>query len=126
MPNIKKGELKLAQIRKLAKELNDILAIKNISNASRASLIRQIEAKGYMIDHANVKLVKGRGKVPKAPKPTEITEKKKRQSKAGRGVSKADIITSKIALGTGKKPKVSSPPKPKPKPKKKKKQFDEI
>ena len=131
----KKGELKLPQIRELAKGLNHILAIKNISSASRADLIRQIESKGYRIDHENNKLIKGKGKVMKAPKPKEIIQPKEKrrkefvkQSKAGRGVSKADIITSKIALGTGKKPKVSTPPKSKPKskPKKKKTQYDEI
>ncbi len=129
----KKGELKLPQIKELAKGLNHILAIKNISSSSRSALIRQIEEKGYKIDHVNNKLVKGRGKVMKAPKPKEIIQPKEKRrkefikkSKAGRGVSKADIITSKIALGTGKKAKVSTPPKPKPKPKKKKKQYDEI
>ena len=104
--------------------------IKNISKTSRASLIKQIEAKGYSVDHPNKKLVKGGDKaVPTAPMPKEIVGPKQAKRKAliknkpGRGPSKSDVVVGKIALGTGKKPKVpaKAPKKSKPKPKPKKK-----
>ena len=113
MPGVKKGELKVSQIRELARGLNHILEIKAISTASRASLIKQIEAKGYSVDHANNKLVKGgKTKVPKAPMPKEVVGPKQARRKAlvkakpGRGPSKADVVVGKIALGTGKKAKL--------------------
>ena len=132
MPKNPKGELSVAEIRDLARALNHKLQITNISKASRSSLIKQIESKGYRVDHENKKLVLGRGKVPKAPKEKEIlTAKAQRRknlikNKPGRGVSKADIVTGKIALGTGRKPKLSSPPKKKAPPKKKRVAYDEI
>ncbi len=133
----KGGELKVAEIRELARALNHKLQIKNITKATRGDLIRQIEGKGYRVDHENKKLVLGRGKVPKAPAEKEVLSAKAQRrknfvkNKPGRGVSKADVITSKIALGSGKRPKVpskttkkkSTPPKPKPK---KSVSYDEI
>lgn len=142
MPGVKKGELKVTEIRELAKGLNHILEIKNVSTASRASLIKQIEAKGYGIDHQNKRLIKGgKSKVPKAPKPAEVVGPKQARRKAlikskpGRGVSKSDVVVGKIALGTGKKPKVPSKapkkkvapkPKKKPAPKQTSPAYDEI
>lgn len=113
MVGVKKGELKVNEIRELARGLNHILEIKAISTASRASLIRQIEAKGYSVDHENKKLVKGgKKKVATAPMPKEIVGPKQAKRKAlikskpGRGPSKADVVVGKIALGTGKKAKL--------------------
>ena len=141
MPGIKKNELKVNDIRELARGLNHILQIQNVSTASRASLIKQIEAKGYSVDHENKRLVKGgKKKVATAPMPKEIVGPKAAKRKAlikakpGRGVSKSDVVVGKIALGTGKAPKVpaKAPKKSKPKmPPKPKKQpigpsYDEI
>jgi lysine/ornithine N-monooxygenase len=135
MPKNPKGELSVGEIRELARALNHKLQLKNISKASRSDLIRQIEGKGYRVDHQNKKLVLGRGRVPKAPPEREIkTAKAQRRSnfvksKAGRGPSKADIITSKVALGTGKRPSVPAraPKKKSPMPvKKKRASYDEI
>lgn len=141
MPGVKKSELKVNEIRELARGLNHILEIKNISKSSRASLIKQIEAKGYSVDHQNKKLVKGGKKsVPTAPLPKEVVGPKAARRKAlvkakpGRGPSKADVIVGKVALGTGKKPKLpakapkkKSPPKPtKPKTKQISPAYDEI
>ena len=129
MPGVKANELKVNEIRELARGINDILEIPKISTTSRASLIKQIEAKGYSVDHPNKRLVKGGKKsVPTAPLPKEIVGPKQARRKAlvknkpGRGPSKSDVVVGKIALGTGKKPKVPSKvPKKKaaPKPKKK-------
>ena len=134
MPKNPRGELSVAEIRELARALNHKLQITNISKASRSALIKQIESKGYRVDHENKKLVLGRGKVPKAPKEKEVMSAKAQRrknlikNKPGRGPSKADIVTSKIALGTGKKPKVSAkaPKKKSPPPKKKRVAYDEI
>ena len=126
MPRNPKGEMTVSEIRNLAKEINDKLKIKNIAQTSRAMLIKQIEARGYTLDHPNKRLVRGKGKVPKAPKEKTITVKK--QMKPKRGVSRTDVITGKIALGTGKKPVLPTPPKKKMpvKPKKKRTQYDEV
>jgi len=126
MPRNPKGEMTVSEIRNLAKEINDKLKIKNIAQTSRAMLIKQIEARGYTLDHPNKQLVRGKGKVPKAPREKTITVKK--QMKPKRGVSRTDVITGKISLGTGKKPVLSTPPKKKMpvKPKKKRTQYDEV
>ena len=76
MPRNPKGEMTVSEIRNLAKEINDKLKIKNIAQTSRAMLIKQIEARGYKLDHPNKRLVRGRGKVPRAPREKTITVKK--------------------------------------------------
>lgn len=126
MPRNPKGEMTVSEIRNLAKEINDKLKIKNIAQTSRAMLIKQIEARGYTLDHPNKRLVRGKGKVPKAPKEKTINVKK--QMKPKRGVSRTDVITGKIALGSGKKPVLPTPAKKKMpvKPKKKSVQYDEV
>ncbi len=126
MPRNPKGEMTVTEIRNLAKEINDKLKIKNIAQTSRAMLIRQIEGRGYKLDHPNKQLVRGKGKVPRAPREKTITVKK--QMKPKRGVSKTDVITGKIALGSGKKPVLPTPPKRKMpvKPKRQRTQYDEV
>ena len=93
MPRNPKGEMTVSEIRNLAKEINDKLKIKNIAQTSRAMLIKQIEARGYKLDHPNKRLVRG-----------------------------------KIALGTGRKPVLPTPPKKKMpvKPKRQRTQYDEV
>ena len=51
MPRVPKGELSLSEIRNLARQHNKVSTIKGIDTATRANLIKQIEALGYEINH---------------------------------------------------------------------------
>ena len=80
MPRIKKGELQLPRIRELAHALNDVLQIKGISTMKRPNLIRQIQGKGYIINHEKELLEKtNRKKVPTVPLPKSVETKTHKQ-----------------------------------------------
>ena len=51
MPRVPKGELSLNEIRNLARQHNKASTIKGIDTATRANLIKQIEALGYEVNH---------------------------------------------------------------------------
>jgi len=106
MPRIKKGELQLAKIRELAHALNDILQIKGISTMKRPDLIRQIQGKGYIVNHEKELLEKtNRKKIPTVPLPKSVETKKKQKRKAFfkkpprvKPINRGTLIGGKIRL----------------------------
>tara|TARA_R110002012_G_scaffold192442_1_gene360106 strand:- start:413 stop:754 length:342 start_codon:yes stop_codon:yes gene_type:complete len=106
MPRIKKGELQLPRIRELAHALNDVLQIKGISTMKRQDLIRQIQGKGYIVNHEKELLEKtNRKKIPTVPLPKSVETKKKQKRKAflkkkprPKPINKGTLIAGKIKL----------------------------
>ena len=68
MPYLKgklKGELKVAEIRKLVRLHNDLSKIKIPPKTDRDGIIKIIKSSGYDIDHMNAKLVSTKSTMPK-------------------------------------------------------------
>jgi len=59
MPRNPKGELTLGEIRNLVRQHNKLSVIEGVDSKSRDSLIKEITKKGYRIDHAGKKVVRG-------------------------------------------------------------------
>jgi ribosome biogenesis SPOUT family RNA methylase Rps3 len=82
MPRNPKGEMNVSEIRNLVRQHNKLSVIDNVDKKSRATLIAEIRAKGFELDHKKKSIVsRTGGKVieqsKKAePKPQKATKKK--------------------------------------------------
>ncbi len=100
----KTKQLTNAQIRKLIKEHNDFVKIKIPKGATKKSLLKAIDDKGFFVDHANNKLVKkdktkfkiDPAKQPKTT-PSKINIKIKPASNTKKIQSKEDKLSDKLS-----------------------------
>jgi len=100
----KTKQLTNAQIRKLIKEHNDFVKIKIPKGATKKSLLKAIDDKGFSVDHVNNKLVKkdktkfkiDPAKQPKTT-PSKINIKIKPASNTKKIQSKEDKLSEKLS-----------------------------
>jgi len=116
MPRNPKGELSLGEIRNLVRQHNKLSVIEGVDSKSRDSLIKEITKKGYRIDHAGKKIVKGRSIIRNAGKKVVRSEVEIKLGKEGEQKPQKRTIRKALIKG-GEKPvmtqKKKSPPIPK-------------
>jgi hypothetical protein len=58
MPRVKAGELSLTEIRNLVRQHNKLTTIKGVDTKTRANLLKEIDEKGYRVDHEKKKIIR--------------------------------------------------------------------
>ena len=58
MPRVKAGELSLSEIRNLVRQHNKLTTIKGVDTKTRANLLKEIDEKGYRVDHGKKKIIR--------------------------------------------------------------------
>ena len=71
MAKVPDGEMKLTELKRLAKKYNDLMGI-DLKGITRETLIKEIIKVGYTIDHTNKELVRKGSKNDKKKRPAKI------------------------------------------------------
>jgi len=116
MPRNPKGELTLGEIRNLVRQHNKLSVIQGVDSKSRDSLIKEITKKGYSIDHAGKKIVKGRSIIRNPGKKVVRGEVEIKLGKEGEQKPQKRTIRKALIKG-GEKPVMTQKKKPPPIPK---------
>jgi len=96
-PKVPDGEMKLTELKRLAKKYNDLMGI-DLKGITRETLIKEIVKVGYTIDHKNKELVRKGSKNDKKKRPVKIKmpdkpeKKDKAEKKEKIKLKKEDVI----------------------------------
>ncbi len=97
MAKVPAGEMKLTELKRLAKKYNDLMGI-DLKGITRETLIKEIVKVGYTIDHTNKELVRKGSKNDKKKRPTKIgmpdkpVKKDKAEKKEKTKLKKEDVV----------------------------------
>ena len=85
MPRVKKGELSLGEIRNLVRQHNKLSVIAGVDSKTRTALLKEIEEKGYRVDHENKKIVRGSTTISTGKEGEQKLQKRTKRKKLKEG-----------------------------------------
>jgi len=119
MPRVKAGELSLSEIRNLVRQHNKLTTIKGVDTKTRANLLKEIDEKGYRVDHEKKKITR--------KKMTSVERKKQTISVGQTGERKPQKKTvRKRMIQQGDKPVMADKTLKERKAKEKQKKLDQL
>jgi hypothetical protein len=100
MPRNPTGEMNVSEIRNLVRQHNKLSVIENVDKKSRATLIAEIEEKGFGLDHKNKKIINRAGKVISQSKKAEPKPQKKTKMKKLMAGGDKPVMATKQTIKT--------------------------